>query len=154
LGDWTKDLFEKIEDNTNIIVEGPYGEFNSKKKKNNLEIWIAGGIGITPFISMLQDYKIKNNLNKNIIFVWSVKDKSEAIYKEEIEKNLPENIKFILHDTSQFGFFRFDSLLSQIRDRKKTSIYICGPIQMREAIINDAKKENFSDFHFEEFNFR
>jgi len=45
-------------------------------------------------------------------------------------------------------------LLSQINDKKNTPLYICGPALMREAIINDAKKENFSDFHFEEFSFR
>ncbi|MDQ1281756.1 MAG: hypothetical protein QG630_107 [Patescibacteria group bacterium] len=154
LGDWTQDLFEKINQDVDVIVEGPYGKFNSKKSKNNLEIWIAGGIGITPFISMLEDYKKENNLNKKIIFVWSVKSESEAIYKEEIEKDLPENIKFILHDTSKMGFFKFESLLSLINDKNNTSVYICGPAPMREAIINDAKKENFSDFHFEEFNFR
>lgn len=154
LGDWTKDLFEKINQDVDVIVEGPYGEFNSNKKKNNLEIWIAGGIGITPFLAMLQDYKKENNVNKKIIFVWSVKDQKEAIYKEEIEKDLPENIKFILQDTSKIGYFKFESLLSLINDKNNTSIYICGPAPMREAIINDAKKENFSDFHFEEFNFR
>lgn len=154
LGDWTKDLFDKINQDVDVVVEGPYGEFNSNKKKNNLEIWIAGGIGITPFLSMLEDYKKENNLNKNIIFVLSVKDEVEAVYKNEIEENLPENIKFILHDASKAGFFKFESLLSQIKDKNNTSIFICGPAPMREAIINDTKGENFSDFHFEEFNFR
>ncbi len=154
LGDWTKSLFEKINQDVDVVVEGPYGEFNSNKKKNNLEIWIAGGIGVTPFLAMLQDYKKENNLNKNIIFIWSVKDEIEAIYKNEIQKDLPENIKFILCDTGKTGFFKFESLLSQIKDKSNTSVYVCGPVPMCEAIINDAKNLGIKNFNFEEFNFR
>ena len=154
LGDWTSILKDKIKVGTKVLVEGPYGKFISNKDSNATEVWIAGGIGITPFLAMLQDYKKNNNINKKIIFVWSVKNESEAIYKNEIEENLPSNIQFILHDTTKMGFFKFESLLSKTNDKKNTSIYICGPAPMREAIINDAKKENFSDFHFEEFSFR
>lgn len=154
LGDWTSILKDKIKVETNVSVDGPYGYFLSKKENDNLEIWISGGIGITPFLAMLQDYKKQNNLNKKIVFVWTVKDGKEAIYKEEIEKDLPENIEFILHDTSKNGFFKFENILNKIIDKNNTSIYICGPAPMREAIINNAKLSGLKDFHFEMFNFR
>lgn len=154
LGDWTSDLFNKLDQNIKVNVEGPYGGFHSKKNKENMEVWIAGGIGITPFLAMLEDYKKENNPKKKIIFIWSVKNEAEAIYKNEIEENLPNNIEFILHDTSKLSFFKFSNISNKIENKKNTSIYICGPAPMREAIINDAKKEDFSDFHFEEFNFR
>lgn len=154
LGDWTQKLITELKEDTKVKIDGPYGKFTSKKEKDNLEIWIAGGIGITPFLAMLEDYKKENNINKQIIFVWTVRDEYEAIYKEEIERDLPNNINFILHSTSQSGFFKFENLLSLINNKDNTYIYICGPAPMREAIINDAKKENFSDFNFEEFSFR
>ena len=103
---------------------------------------------------MLEDYKKENNSNKKIIFVWSVKDEKEAIYKNEILENLPENIEFILHNTSISSFFKFESLLNKIIDKNNASIYICGPAPMRTAIIKDAKSFGFKDFHFEQFNFR
>lgn len=154
LGDWTTDLFNKLGQNTKVNVEGPYGGFTSKKNKENMEVWIAGGIGITPFLSILEDYKKENNLKKKIVFIWSVKDEKEAIYKNEIEKDLPNNIEFILHDTSNMGYFKFENILNKIENKKNTSIYICGPAPMREAIISDARKEGLNDFNFEEFNFR
>jgi predicted ferric reductase len=165
LGDWTDNLFKNLNADIEVKVDGPYGRFISDKSKNNLEIWIAGGIGITPFLAILQDYKLNNNPNKKIIFVWSVKDESEAVYKEEIEKDLPSNINFILHDTNKLGFFKFANIEEKIKtlsfsnhskeeQYKNISLYICGPIAMREAIIIDAKKLNITDIHFEEFSFR
>lgn len=149
-----------------VEVAGPYGKFISQKEKNNLEIWIAGGIGITPFLAFLQDYKKvntkNNNSNKKIIFVWSVKDEKEAVYKNEIEKDLPENIEFILHDVTKSGFFKFTNLESEIKNKSEnenistTSVYICGPVGMREAIVKDAKNFGIKDknINYEEFSFR
>jgi predicted ferric reductase len=154
LGDWTSKLKSNIKIGTNILVDGPYGKFNSEKENNNTEIWIAGGIGITPFLAFLEDYKLNNNPNKKIIFVWSVKDEKEAIYKEEIEKDLPNNISFILHDTSKSGFFKFENLKDKFNISENPKVYICGPIAMRESVMENAEELGIKDFHFEEFSFR
>lgn len=37
------------------LVEGPYGLFSSKYAKEKEQVWIAGGIGITPFLSLAKD---------------------------------------------------------------------------------------------------
>lgn len=154
LGDWTKKLTEEIDIGVQVRVSGPYGGFVSEKENNNQEIWIAGGIGITPFLAFLQDYKLENNTNKKVLFVWSVKDEKEAIYKEEIEKDLPNNIEFILHDTNKSGFFKFENLKDKFSISDNPKVYICGPAVMRESIIENAKELGLKDFHFEEFNFR
>lgn len=152
LGDWSSKLLENILENDNVIIDGPYGNFISKKENNNQEIWIAGGIGITPFLAMLEDYKKENNNKKEIIFIWSIKEKSEAIFKEEILKDLPSNIEFILHNVNEKGFFKFENYKNKIK--KDILLYICGPEVMRESIIKDAKKLGVEKINFEEFNFR
>ena len=55
LGDYTRQLHNKLKVGQSITVEGPYGRFNFKRHRANAEqIWIAAGIGITPFLAWLE----------------------------------------------------------------------------------------------------
>jgi predicted ferric reductase len=53
IGDYTQGLPETVEPGDLVTVEGPYGAFNFHGDKQR-QIWIAGGIGITPFLARLQ----------------------------------------------------------------------------------------------------
>ena len=53
-GDWTQHLHEHLESGARAFVDGPYGEFNYKTGGHR-QIWIAAGIGITPFLSWIRD---------------------------------------------------------------------------------------------------
>jgi predicted ferric reductase len=76
---WTRKIKNKKDILENIIIQGPYGNLYNPKllKKYKHIIFFAGGIGITPLISIIQDIdlKLKNGLYKNIenisIF-WSI----------------------------------------------------------------------------------
>ena len=50
LGDYTDHLNDKLKAGDAAIVEGAYGHFSSNYIKESDLIWIAGGIGITPFL--------------------------------------------------------------------------------------------------------
>ena len=52
LGDYTKALKNSIKVTDVVLVEGPYGTFTFES--TNQQIWVAGGIGITPFIARLE----------------------------------------------------------------------------------------------------
>jgi ferredoxin-NADP reductase len=58
----------RLRDNTNMLVEGPFGEFNIPQNAKNV-VMIAAGVGITPFMSMLR--KLANqNINFNVFFLF------------------------------------------------------------------------------------
>jgi len=71
LGDYTKTLTEKLQKGTIAKIEGPYGVFSYKNTPNENQIWIAGGIGITPFVSFIKDMfkKRVNNINITLFIV-------------------------------------------------------------------------------------
>lgn len=60
LGDFTTQLPELVEAGGKIIVEGPYGAFDfsasgpvDRGSRDEHQVWVAGGIGITPFLARL-----------------------------------------------------------------------------------------------------
>ena len=53
LGAHTRDLFERLKVGDAVRVEGPYGRFTFEGSSPR-QIWIGGGIGVTPFMARLQ----------------------------------------------------------------------------------------------------
>ncbi|NJO82862.1 MAG: hypothetical protein HC828_08610 [Blastochloris sp.] len=77
-------------------------------------VWIAGGIGITPFLSMLQfEATRQNKPAQPICFIWTVTDERDAVYLDEItavQQCLPY-LEFHLHISSING--RLNSTMLQ-----------------------------------------
>jgi len=56
LGDGTTEMYDRLKTGTDVKLDGPYGLFDVQKGKQK-QLWIAGGIGITSFISYLEDFE-------------------------------------------------------------------------------------------------
>lgn len=55
LGDYTRNLAERIHVGQAVTVEGPYGRFDMARcNRRAHQVWIAGGIGVTPFLAWLE----------------------------------------------------------------------------------------------------
>ena len=52
-GDYTRDLHDKVQKGTPAKVAGPFGGFDYRRGGQD-QIWIAGGIGVTPFLSWIR----------------------------------------------------------------------------------------------------
>ncbi len=151
LGDYTSDLSEKLSVGAVAWVEGPYGHFSSSYIKESDQVWIAGGIGITPFLSLARDI----HPNK-IQLIWCVNQVKEAVYVEELEeisKNNP-NFKYTIWSSEESGFLDAEKL--GIENYKNKGYLICGPKALKDNLIKQlrdkgAAQENIYD---EEFAFR
>lgn len=152
LGDYTN-LLNNLKINDDVLVDGPYGQFSYKNVSSKNQIWIAGGIGITPFYSMAQaigeDY--------NIDFYYSVKEESEAIYIKELQdisaKN--PNFKFNLWSVKDKGYINGEFISQISGGTKDKDIFFCGPPVFMESLKNqflelgvDIKKIHYENFSF------
>lgn len=151
LGDYTNNFNDKIAVGDQVLVEGPYGHFSSKYVKQYEQIWIAGGIGITPFLALCKDL----HPNKVKLF-WCVKDAKEAVYKEElstIAKDNP-NFEFVIWSSKDSGYLNADQLgIDSYIDK---AYLICGPDTLKNSIMDQLKQKKVANknIYEEEFAFR
>lgn len=152
LGDYTKKIGSvKVGDKAEM--EGPYGTFSFENFGKN-QVWVAGGVGITPFLSMLRTLN-KINADFNIDLYYSVKDEKKLAFKEEIEKISGKNIKFHFWVSSKDGFIDADSINKKTLNLKDRDILICGPSIMMSSLNKQLLQIGIkkSNIHIEDFKF-
>jgi predicted ferric reductase len=93
-GDFTRYLFSNLKPDMGAIVEGAYGMFDYKRGGPR-QIWIAGGIGVTPFLSFVRD--MDGNLAHDVDFYYTVRHPEEAIFVDEIEAACLKNPRLRVH---------------------------------------------------------
>ena len=156
VGDFTRHLFQNLKPGTEALVEGAYGLFNYKTGGDK-QIWVAGGIGITPFLSFLRD--LKTELAHDVHFYYTVRHPEEAVFAEEIEaiaKKHPR-LKAHIRHSSTHGSLTVDEIVKNAGGNATSHhVYMCGPLPMVQAfekkfIEAGVSKENI---HYEEFNFK
>lgn len=151
LGDYSNDLFQKLSVGEMAYVEGPYGHFSSSYIKEKEQVWIAGGIGITPFLSLANDMYT----NKVKLF-WCVKDNEEAVYLNELEERAKEdsNFSFTIWSSDDSGYLSAEQL--GIDEFKNKGYLICGPESLKKNMTKQLKEKGVKDLNIydEEFAFR
>lgn len=154
-GDFTKELFQSIEQGDTASVQGAYGKLDYTTGTGK-QIWVAGGIGITPFLSFMRN--LKPTENKEIHLFYTVRSIEEAVFVKEFEQanNTIENFNFHLWLSNDKGHLNGDSINEVSSVNKNTSVYLCGPLKMTESISKQliSKGVQKSNTHFEEFNFK
>jgi predicted ferric reductase len=128
LGDYTSQL-KNIQIGSEVEIEGPYGMFYSHSKLD--EIWIAGGIGITPFLSRLKSIPE----NKKVYLFFSLKNKNQDVFFKELERTAKENknFKVFINYSEEKGHINIDKIRDKLGIFDK-DIFLCGPKLMTESI--------------------
>lgn len=148
LGDFTQDLYDKVQLGTPVSMDGPFGHMTFSDGKEN-QVWVAAGIGIAPFISYLKTAQ----LEQNVELYYSYRGQQGAAYvqylKDYQEKN--PNLKIHFHDTSVLKRLDFRDYPLENED---VSIFMCGPDKMMTGFANHFKKNNKqAEIIFEAFKF-
>lgn len=139
-----------LSEGTLVNVRGPFGGFIYNINKYKDSVFIAGGIGITPFMSMLR-YTSKLNSDNKITLVYSVQTQDDIPFKSELielEKK-SSNIKIVyvighgpidqLSNLNAVSGFVSESLLDKLSGQKKDLIkyFICGPPVFMKLMVKN-----------------
>ena len=121
-----------------LILHGVFGAIAYKGEG----VFIAGGAGATPFISIFRYLKAENLIGNNKL-IFANKTRDDIILRYEFEHMLGRNFVNILSDekTSQFyhGYLNEDFLRSHLAGPGKY-VYLCGPPPMMDAVEAILKK--------------
>lgn len=115
-----------------LFVNDIFGAIEYKEEGT----FIAGGAGVTPFISIFRDLKSKNNLGKNKL-IFANKTKEDIILKDEFQSMLGDNFINIL-SKEETGKYAFGQITEEFIKKSGASLnsyfYLCGPPPMMDAI--------------------
>jgi ferredoxin-NADP reductase len=122
----------KLKPGAELIIRDVWGAISYKGKG----IFIAGGAGITPFISIFRDLRSKNEIDGNTL-IFANKTKDDIILEHELQDILGNAFINILSDEKDnvhfHGMITKDFLKSNIEDFNK-NFYLCGPPPMMDAV--------------------
>jgi len=137
-----------------VKVEGPYGcfDFHSRKPR---QIWVAGGIGIAPFIGRLQALAASGKGdNVDLFYCTSAPDQS---FIERI-RELAARARVRLHVlvASEGGRLTPERLRQLAPQWQDSDVWFCGPAGFGEDLNKDLQRHGLPprDFHQELFNMR
>ncbi len=154
LGDHTTAM-KDIRTDTFARVKGPYGGFTFNDKKHPKQLWIAGGIGVTPFLSKAHSLRF-TNLSTHVKMFHFVRNEEEAIDEKQLEiigKNHNAfDYKCIAQD--KFGIVSLKDIAEQIGPLDDYAMYMCGPPPMLKAYAQQAKELGLEkQLYYEEFDY-
>lgn len=133
----TKELHD-LEVGDELIIGEPWGAFRYKGEG----VFIAGGAGITPFLSMFRKLKKENKIKGNIL-IYSNKEHEDIILEAELKEMLGEKAIFTLTRQKKVGYEcgRIDEemIKKYVKDFNQ-KFYVCGPINFVSDITHMLSK--------------
>lgn len=145
LGDDSRRLLD-IKPGNLARVEGPYGNLLSPLSPSLPQLWIAGGVGITPFLSALRTWRDAQRGPFDIVLLSLEKKLAEAGLQAEIPG--PDGVRLIQHIDERDGPPRLAELLPA--DWRKRSVVITGSAAMVHAFSRQLRSWGAKEIHSEE----
>lgn len=137
-----------------LIVRGPYGTFADKTSLAKHMVWVAGGIGITPFRSMTK--LIKQTQQVEMLFCSRVMP-DQVIWGEFARlAESSDNFRFLPCETNKMGRLSGYEVFDQSGRDTRAYYFLCGPNQMMEQITAGLIKSGVKRSHiiYEDFGFK
>lgn len=140
-----------------IVASQLSGEFTLPDDEAKKLIFIAGGIGITPFRSIIK-YLLDTNQKRDAVLFYSNNMASDIVYKEifdEAWQKLGIKTVYTLTDTKNIpkdwrgkaGYVDENMIREEVTDYKERIIYISGPHSMIEAFKKTLKDMGIPSNH-------
>ena len=153
VGDYTTAM-RRLEPGAAARVEGPYGSFSYVKMGSTRQIWIAGGIGITPFLSMARSLD-PDRYEVDLFYGAKTLDASHFLDELLMLSERKRSLRVIPFPEDKLGVLTADYVEGTSKELTGKDILICGPPVMIDALSEQFLRKGVpaSKIHFEKFGF-
>lgn len=141
LGDFTSTIGE-VAPGTRAYLDGPYGAFSSERSQGPGYVLIAGGVGISPIVSMLRTFADLDD-RRPITLIYGNRSWDEVIYRDELDElsqRLDLRVVHVLGQPPDGWSGETGRITASVLDRhlperaERRQFFICGPDPMMNAV--------------------
>ncbi|MBS1169102.1 MAG: Ferric reductase domain protein transrane component domain protein [Burkholderiaceae bacterium] len=154
IGDYTQTLPERLRVGDQVKVEGPYGRFNFDGDTQR-QIWIAGGVGIAPFLAKMRE-RARQSDGKVIELFYSTSTHNPAFAAELSRTAAEAKVQLHYRSSKQDGRFDLETILNSVPEWREADVWFCGPesfgAMLQQGFANAGVPEK--RFHRELFEMR
>lgn len=151
-----KNSLKDIPIGTKVKVTEAMGNFTLHKDANKPAVFLIGGIGITPIISMIRDASNKQ-LSHEMYLFYSNRDAGSITFRQELEELASQNHRFHLILTvtdeipaawhAETGRINDEMIQKYIKNITEPIFYSSGPPAMVKAMIELMEKMDIPEEH-------
>lgn len=156
-------LHATLREGMNLAVHGPVGQFNCIDYPSNKVLYLSGGVGITPMMSMARWY-FDTNADVDMVFVHSARTPRDIIFQRDLENmaariaNFKLNLVCERYESGQNwggyrGFFNHAMLEMMAPDFMEREVYCCGPTPYMKAVRTMLQEVGFDMRRYHEESF-
>ena len=158
LGDFTRQL-QNVSAGTRVMIDGPYGVFTDLFSVSKKVLMIAGGIGITPIRSLMEEMLAKG---KDVVLLYGNRNEGDIVFRNELEQlaqKYSSRVIFVMSDQENFvgekGKIDEEKIVRLVPDVTTREVYLCGPVPMMEGLSRSLQGVGVQKdlIHYEKFAF-
>ncbi|MFD2191658.1 2Fe-2S iron-sulfur cluster-binding protein [Pistricoccus aurantiacus] len=164
-GGWVSNwLHDNIKAGSELPVHGPVGDFNIIDHAADKLLFLSGGVGITPLMSMTR-WLFDTNANVDLEFVHSARAPRDVVFHRELVHIFSRIPEFKLHVVCENkddigetwagyrGFLTQPMLELMAPDYLEREIFCCGPAPYMNAVKAILRANHFDMAHYHEESF-
>lgn len=159
LGDFTSQI-GNLKSGAAVLIDGPLGAFTERSATKNKFLFVAGGIGITPIMSLIDSLTQKEK--NDIILLYGNKFCNQIAFEKELKQLPIKQFCFISEPNEkvsgknmQRGFIDAEKIKNCAPDFSERDIYFCGPPAMNAGLLKTFSELGIppKQLHYEHFAF-
>lgn len=155
-GDYTNNFYQHIKAGDLANFEGPYGRLNYNQGGTS-QIWIAGGIGVAPFLAWIREMKKALQNGLKVDFYYCIHRENDAVFESEFRefRLIYPNFRIFIYCSEKGNKLDVSKIEELSGSLSNKQIFMCAPLKLTRSLKKQfvARGVRRGDIFVEDFEF-